>query len=81
MSTPIARSDDPAAQLAAGRAPSLSLIAAAWRRLGDRRITLISLGILILVWVVLTEGGLVNELFLPGPVLLWDGLLDLLEKG
>jgi taurine transport system permease protein len=30
---------------------------------------------------LVTEGGLVDELFLPGPALLWDGLIDLLENG
>src|SRR5207302_2051457 len=62
-------------------AHAASPIRAAWRRLGDRRITFVSLTILILVWVVLTLGGLVDDLFLPGPALLWDGFLDLLENG
>jgi taurine transport system permease protein len=52
-----------------------------WRRLGDFRITLASFGVLLLIWCVLTQGGLVNELFLPGPALLWDGVLDLIENG
>ena len=81
MSTLITPTDDEALPLAARRAPAPSLVATAWHRLGDRRITLLSLGILVLPWVVLTEGGSVNELFLPGPALLWDGLVDLLENG
>jgi taurine transport system permease protein len=52
-----------------------------WRWLGDFRITLASLGVLLLLWCVITLGGFVNELFLPGPVLLWDGTLDLIENG
>jgi taurine transport system permease protein len=48
---------------------------------GDRRITLLSLGLLILAWLILTEGGLVDDLFLPGPALLWDGFRDLLDEG
>jgi taurine transport system permease protein len=53
----------------------------AWSRLGDRRVTVLSIAILVLVWVGLTEDGLVDDLFLPGPALLWDGFLDLLENG
>ena len=56
-------------------------IIAFWRRLGDRRITLLSFGVLAAVWFGVTEGGLVDDLFLPGPALLWDGLVDLLEAG
>lgn len=52
-----------------------------WRWLGDFPITLASLGLLILLWCAVTESGLVNELFLPGPALLWDGTLDLIENG
>ena len=81
MSTPFVPSGEPAAPFAARSSPSPSLFAAAWHRLGDRRITLISFGILVLLWVLVTEGGLVDELFLPGPALLWDGLIDLLENG
>jgi taurine transport system permease protein len=83
MSTIITPTDDEALPLAAGRAPapSPSAVATAWRRLGDRRITFMSLGILVLLWVFLTGSGLVDELFLPGPALLWGGLVDLLENG
>jgi taurine transport system permease protein len=52
-----------------------------WRRLGNFWITLASLGVLLLLWCAVTESGLVNELFLPGPALLWDGTLDLIENG
>jgi taurine transport system permease protein len=62
-------------------APGAFFFRDAWRRLGDRRITVLSIAILVLVWVGLTEGGLVDDLFLPGPALLWDGFLDLLENG
>jgi taurine transport system permease protein len=81
MSTIITPTDDEALPLAARRAPAQSPLATAWRRLGDRRITFLSLGILVLLWVFLTGSGLVDELFLPGPALLWDGLVDLLENG
>ena len=73
MSTLITPTDDEALPVAARREPSPSLIATAWHRLGDRRITFLSLGILVLLWVLLTGSGLVDELFLPGPALLWDG--------
>ena len=62
-------------------APGAFFLRDVWRRLGDRPITVLSITILILVWVALTEGGLVDDLFLPGPALLWDGFLDLLENG
>ncbi len=52
-----------------------------WARLGDRRVTLFSLAVLIAAWVGVTEFGLVDDLFLPGPVLLWDALVDLVENG
>src|SRR5438105_10090752 len=52
-----------------------------WSRLGNHRITVLSIAVLILVWAGLTEGGLVDDLFLPGPASLWDGFLDLLENG
>ena len=55
--------------------------ATAWRRLGDRRITFLSFCCLVAVWVILTEGGLVDDLFLPAPPLLWDGFIDLLDGG
>jgi taurine transport system permease protein len=54
---------------------------ATWRRVGDRRFTILSLAILVLIWITITEARLVDELFLPGPALLWSGLLDLLENG
>jgi taurine transport system permease protein len=81
MSTIITPTDDEALAVAAKRAPAPSPVATAWRRLGDRRITFLSLGVLVLLWVFLTGSGLVDELFLPGPALLWDGLVDLLENG
>lgn len=56
-------------------------IISAWRRLGNHRTSLLSLGVLAGAWLVLTEGGFVDDLFLPGPALLWDGFVDLLEEG
>ena len=51
----------------------------------SRRVTLAitatSLLVLVLAWVGATGLGLVDELFLPGPNLLWAGFLDLLENG
>ncbi len=49
--------------------------------LGINPVTLLSLLVLILAWVAVTELGLVDDLFLPGPGLLWAGFLDLLENG
>ncbi|HUN45013.1 MAG TPA: hypothetical protein VMU85_00775, partial [Stellaceae bacterium] len=55
--------------------------AALWRRLGDRRATVASLLVLIALWLLLTQLDLVDDLFLPGPALLWDGFTDLVENG
>jgi taurine transport system permease protein len=33
------------------------------------------------LWVALTSSGAVREIFLPGPALLWSGLVDLLQNG
>ena len=59
---------------------------AAWARrigglLGLRWYTVATLGILLLVWFVVTGFGLVRDLFLPSPALLWDGMLDLVQNG
>ncbi|GAC1343745.1 MAG: taurine ABC transporter permease TauC [Acetobacteraceae bacterium] len=40
-----------------------------------------SLAVLLAAWLVLSWGGVVSDLFLPGPELLWSALLDLLEDG
>ena len=56
-------------------------LAPAWRAIGTRRVTALSLLILLLAWIGATGTGLVDELFLPGPVLLWDGFRDLLDEG
>ncbi len=50
-------------------------------RLGDRWVTLGVLAGVGVVWVVVTASGLVSDLFLPGPGLLWAGFVDLLENG
>jgi taurine transport system permease protein len=50
-------------------------------RLADRWVTLAVLGLVAALWVGVTGSGLVNDLFLPGPALLWDGFLDLVENG
>ncbi len=47
----------------------------------DHWVMLGSLATLGLIWTVITGLGLVSDLFLPGPQLLWDGFLDLLENG
>jgi taurine transport system permease protein len=48
---------------------------------GDRWVTLATLGIIVLTWTVVTSLGLVRDLFLPGPELLWSGFLDLVQNG
>lgn len=44
-------------------------------------ITLASIAAVLCAWVGVTEGGLVRDLFLPGPADLWSGFLELLEDG
>jgi len=48
---------------------------------GEWRFTLLSVAILAAAWIALTSSGLVRDLFLPGPALLWSGLLDLVVNG
>jgi taurine transport system permease protein len=48
---------------------------------GDWRFTLLSVAILAAAWIAVTSSGLVRDLFLPGPALLWSGLLDLVVNG
>jgi taurine transport system permease protein len=49
--------------------------------LDEWRVTAFSLLILILAWIGVTEGELVDDLFLPSPLSLWDGFVDLVENG
>ena len=50
-------------------------------RLAIAAITALSLLVLVTAWITATSLGLVDDLFLPGPALLWSGFLDLLENG
>ena len=44
-------------------------------------ITLASVAALFTAWLLVTQAGLVSDLFLPGPGLVWDGFVDLLQNG
>ena len=44
-------------------------------------ITALSVALLLAAWVGATNGGLVRDLFLPGPADLWAGFEELLEDG
>ncbi len=44
-------------------------------------VTLLSMAVVVAAWVGVTSGGLVRDLFLPGPVDLWSGFLELVEDG
>lgn len=44
-------------------------------------ITLLSLAAVLAAWVGATSGGLVSDLFLPGPLDVWDGLGELVQEG
>lgn len=57
-----------------------------WSRLPPRSlpswaITGLSVGALLALWVGVTSGGLVRDLFLPGPLDLWNGLTELVQEG
>ena len=41
----------------------------------------LSAALLLALWVGVTSGGLVRDLFLPGPRDLWDGLTELVQEG
>ena len=51
------------------------------RALPSWAITLLSMAAMIGLWVTLTNGGFVRDLFLPSPHDLWDGFAELLEDG
>jgi taurine transport system permease protein len=48
---------------------------------GDLRFTLASIALVLAAWIAVTSSGLVRDLFLPGPALLWSGFIDLVENG
>ena len=50
-------------------------------RLRDRWVTLAVLALVSALWVAVTASGVVSDLFLPGPGLMWAGFLDLVENG
>lgn len=57
-----------------------------WSRISPRSlpswaITGLSVGALLALWVGVTSGGLVRDLFLPGPLDLWNGLTELVQEG
>ena len=51
------------------------------RPLPTGAVTALSIALVLLLWVGVTWGGLVSELFLPGPADLWFGLSELFEEG
>ncbi len=50
-------------------------------RLPSWAITLASIALVLAAWFGVTEGGLVRDLFLPGPADLWSGLVELVDDG
>ena len=50
-------------------------------RLPEWAITGCSVTVLMLAWVIATEGGFVDDLFMPSPASLWSGFMDLLVDG
>lgn len=61
--------------------PGPSLISGRGEGLPSWAITLVSVTIVVAVWVGVTSGGLVRDLFLPGPMDVWDGLRELVDEG
>jgi taurine transport system permease protein len=51
------------------------------RTLPSWAITLLSMVVVLAVWIGITSGGLVRDLFLPGPMDLWDGFVELVQDG
>jgi taurine transport system permease protein len=51
------------------------------RRLPEWAITGLSVALLILAWVIATDGGFVDDLFMPSPSSLWAGFVDLVVDG
>jgi taurine transport system permease protein len=44
-------------------------------------ITVLSVLIVTAAWIGVTSGGLVRDLFLPGPLDVWSGLMELIDEG
>lgn len=44
-------------------------------------VTLLAVALVLAAWICVTSGGLVRDLFLPGPVDVWSGFQDLLDEG
>jgi taurine transport system permease protein len=44
-------------------------------------ITLLSVLLVTIAWIGVTAGGLVRDLFLPGPLDVWPGLMELIDDG
>jgi taurine transport system permease protein len=44
-------------------------------------ITLLSVLLVTIAWIGVTAGGLVRDLFLPGPLDVWSGLMELIDDG
>jgi taurine transport system permease protein len=44
-------------------------------------ITLLSVLLVTTAWIGVTAGGLVRDLFLPGPLDVWSGLMELIDDG
>ena len=51
------------------------------RTLPNWAITILSIIAMTALWVGLTSGGLVRDLFLPGPADVWSGFTELLDDG
>jgi taurine transport system permease protein len=44
-------------------------------------ITVLSVLLVTAAWIGVTAGGLVRDLFLPGPLDVWSGLMELIDDG
>jgi taurine transport system permease protein len=49
--------------------------------MGDRWVTALTLGIILLLWVCVTKLEIVRDIFLPSPALVWAGFVELVRDG
>ena len=51
------------------------------RSMPNWTVTILSILLVTAAWIGVTSGGLVRDLFLPGPADVWSGLLELMDDG
>lgn len=51
------------------------------KTIGERMLTGVTVIIILVIWFITTELGLVDEKLVPSPQLVWDALVDIMENG